>query len=89
MRGGGRAFGSRVSGHLRPFSDLAPDICGDTLPDDAALVARRAALEESDLPINVDVVPLPQAGPHRVDAVQRHSIVIQPAAIPTELRHQT
>ena len=72
-----RAFGSRVTGGNRPFSDLDIAICGDEPVDDAALFGLREALEASDLPINVDVVPLPQAGPHMVDAVNRHSVVIQ------------
>lgn len=72
-----RAFGSRVTGGNRPFSDLDIAICGDELVRDAALFGLREALEESDLPINVDVVPLQQAGRHIVDAVSRHGVVIQ------------
>ena len=74
-----RAFGSRVTGGNRPFSDLDIAICGDTPVDSVALFGLREALEESDLPINVDVVPLEQAGQHIVSAVRRHSVVIQPA----------
>ena len=72
-----RAFGSRVLGGNRPFSDLDIAICGDAPLDGATLVALRDALEESDLPINVDVAPLQTAGPHIIDAVARHSVVIQ------------
>ena len=72
-----RAFGSRVVGGNRPFSDLDIAICGDMPLDGATLVGLRDALEESDLPINVDVVPLQIAGPHIIDAVARHSVVIQ------------
>ena len=72
-----RAFGSRVVGGNRPFSDLDLAIGGDAPVDGATLVGLRDALEESDLPINVDVVPLQTAGPHVVDAVARHSVVIQ------------
>ena len=72
-----RAFGSRVVGGNRPFSDLDLAICGDAPVDAATLVGLRDALEESDLPINVDVVPLQTAGPHIIDAVARHSVVIQ------------
>lgn len=72
-----RAFGSRVTGGNRPFSDLDIAICGDEPVDDAALFGLREALEVSDLPINVDVVPLQQASPHVVDAVSRRSVVIQ------------
>ena len=74
-----RAFGSRVTGGNRPFSDLDIAICGNEPVDDATLFALYDALEESDLPINVDVAPLQQAGQHIVDAVSRHSVVIQKA----------
>ena len=72
-----RAFGSRVAGGNRPFSDLDIAICGDEPLDDSALFRLREALEESDLPINVDVVSLQTAGLHVLDAVARHSVVIQ------------
>lgn len=51
--------------------------------DDVAMVRLRDALEESDLPINVDVLALQQAGPHIVDAVRHSSIVIQSGKTPT------
>jgi len=72
-----RAFGSRATGVSRPFSDLDIAICGAEPVDDLTMFALRNALEESDLPINVDVAPIHSAGPHIVDAVARHGIVIQ------------
>lgn len=72
-----RAFGSRVSGRPRPFSDLDIFICGPEPPDVATLDGLIEALEESDLPINVDAAPQCLAGPQIVDAVRRHSVVIQ------------
>ena len=72
-----RAFGSRATGASRPFSDLDIAICGAEPVDDLTMFALRDALEESDLPINVDVAPVQSAGPHIVDAVARHGIVIQ------------
>ena len=77
-----RAFGSRVTGGNRPFSDLDVAICGAEPPDDLAMFRLRDALEESDLPINVDVVALQQAGPHIADAVRHSSIVIQEGKTP-------
>jgi len=48
------AFGSRVKGTQRPFSDL--DLCyKDTIPSDQ-LVAIEEDLSNSDLPFKVDVV---------------------------------
>lgn len=72
-----RAFGSRATGESRPFSDLDIAVCGAERLDDLTMLRLRDALEESDLPINVDVVPIESAGPHIVDAVARHGIVIQ------------
>lgn len=72
-----RAFGSRVEGGNRPFSDLDIAICGTEPLDDQDLFRLCAALEESDLPINVDVVPLHRAGPHIIAAVARRSVVIR------------
>lgn len=48
------AFGSRVKGTHRKFSDL--DICIKTLISDAQLSHLEEDLEESDLPFKVDVV---------------------------------
>ena len=78
-----RAFGSRVYGGNRPFSDLDIAICGTEPLDDMAVFQVRDALEESDLPINVDVVPLQQAGQHIIDAVRHRSIMIQSGKTPT------
>ena len=71
------AFGSRVTGGNRPFSDLDIAIVGDTPLDDTTLFSLREALEESDLPINVDVVQLSLAGPHIKEAVAQHGVMIQ------------
>ena len=50
------AFGSRVSGTPKPYSDLDLAIIYDE-PLDAMLLAKlRLALEESDLPYKVDIV---------------------------------
>lgn len=78
-----RAFGSRVTGGNRPFSDLDIAICGTEPLDDMAVFQIREAPEESDLPINVDVVTLEQTGQHIVDAVRHRSIVIQSGKTPT------
>ena len=78
-----RAFGSRVTGGNRPFSDLDIAICGTEPLEDSVVFQIGDALEESDLPINVDVVNLQQAGQHIVDAVRHRSIVIQRGKTPT------
>ena len=71
------AFGSRVTGDNRPFSDLDIAIAGDAPLDETTLFRLQEALEESDLPINVDVVQLILAGPHINDAVAHNGVVIQ------------
>jgi predicted nucleotidyltransferase len=84
-----RAFGSRVVGQPRPFSDLDLAVCGEEPLDDATLVDLRDAFEESDLPIMVDVVPVHVAGPHIIHAIANHSIVIQtPEHPPTDEENQ-
>ena len=50
------AFGSRVSGRARKFSDLDLMIKGDTAIPWRTLADLREAFEDSDLPILVDVV---------------------------------
>lgn len=48
------AFGSRVTGKHKEFSDL--DLCFKTPIDDKTLFAIMSAFEESDLPFKVDIV---------------------------------
>ena len=50
-----RAFGSRVGGKPRPFSDLDLALVGERALESARLEALRDAFSESDLPIRVDV----------------------------------
>jgi len=54
-------FGSRATGDARPYSDLDIALAGDPLPL-VELGELQADLEESDLPIRVDVVNLATAG---------------------------
>jgi predicted nucleotidyltransferase len=72
-----RAFGSRVDGTAKPFSDLDLAIAGEDGPDEAALDRLREAFEESDLPIRVDVIDWRTAGPAIRAAVERRSVVLQ------------
>lgn len=51
-----RAFGSRVQGTAKPFSDLDLAIMGDTPLDFRQLAALKDAFADSDLPFRVDVV---------------------------------
>jgi type I restriction enzyme S subunit len=50
------AFGSRVRGTARPYSDLDLAILGDEPVPIAAMAAAKEAFSESDLPWRVDLV---------------------------------
>lgn len=50
------AFGSRVSGNVKPFSDLDLAVIGDDPVPAAVLTDLKDAFSESDLPFKVDVV---------------------------------
>lgn len=51
-----RAFGSRVTGAAKPFSDLDLVVMGDTPLDFRQLSALKDAFAESNLPFRVDLV---------------------------------
>ena len=51
-----RAFGSRVSGKAKEFSDLDLAVMGEEPVSDAVLADLRDAFRESDLPFKVDVL---------------------------------
>lgn len=51
-----RAFGSRVQGTAKPFSDLDLAVMGETPLDFRQLAALKDAFAESDLSFRVDVV---------------------------------
>ncbi|MFA7404074.1 MAG: nucleotidyltransferase domain-containing protein [Pelobacteraceae bacterium] len=51
-----RAFGSRVQGNAKPFSDLDLAVMGDASLDFRQLTALKDAFAESNLPFRVDVV---------------------------------
>lgn len=59
-----QAFGSRTTGRAKPFSDLDLAVLDDLRFSDRELATARYALEESALPIRVDLVrwsQLPQS----------------------------
>jgi uncharacterized protein len=51
-----RAFGSRVRGTTKPFSDLDLAVMGDVPMDSRTLAELKDAFAESNLPFRVDVV---------------------------------
>ncbi len=70
------AFGSRVKGTARKFSDL--DLAVDTTAPLTlhALALIDADLEESDLPIRVDVIDLRSVSPEFRARVEREGIEV-------------
>lgn len=51
-----RMFGSRASGHAKPWSDLDLAVQAEQPISDLALAQARADFEESDLPFRVDII---------------------------------
>ncbi len=51
-----RAFGSRVTGNAKPYSDLDIVLLGPARLPIGRLAALREAIAESELPIRVDVI---------------------------------
>jgi uncharacterized protein len=66
-----QAFGSRTTGRAKPFSDLDLAVLDDTRFSDRDLAAARYALEESALPIRVDLVRWSQLPPSLRSVIER------------------
>ena len=71
-----RAFGSRVWGKPRPFSDLDLALNGDDPIELSLFADLRDAFCESDLPFKVDVSDLRAFGPALREAVERHGFAL-------------
>lgn len=71
------AFGSRVKGSARRFSDLDIAVEGNAPIPWSTLGMLREALSESDLPIRVDVVDLSAASPAFRAMVLSHALTIK------------
>ena len=70
------AFGSRVTGAARKFSDLDPAIVSSTPLDWRLLGKVRDAFEDSDLPMCVDLVDWSQADAGFKAMVERQGMVV-------------
>src|ERR1039457_5162176 len=71
------AFGSRVGGKARPFSDLDVAIIQDEALDTQTLAELHYALSESDLPVKVDVVEWTRTSPSFRDIILQNHIVLK------------
>lgn len=74
-----RAFGSRVTGRARPYSDLDLVVVGPARLPFRQLAALRIAFEESDLPYRVDVLDWHALTPEFQRAIEPTCQVFQPA----------
>lgn len=67
-------FGSRAHGRAKPWSDLDLAIVDETPLGDLPLAEARADFEESDLPFQVDLVPLRDLPPSLKENILRHGV---------------
>jgi predicted nucleotidyltransferase len=76
-----RAFGSRVTGTVKKFSDLDLAVMGDA-PLAAAILAELAdAFRESDLPFKVDVVDWATTQEDFRRIIEQDALVVQPTNV--------
>ena len=73
-----RAFGSRVTGTAKEFSDLDLAIMTDKPLDSSRVLDLREDFTESDLPFKVDLVDWAAMSVNFREIVERKYIVIQP-----------
>ena len=74
-----RAFGSRVAGRAKPWSDLDLAIVAPTALGWENIAIISEAFQESDLPIRVDVLDWHAVSPGFRTVIARQYAVIQPA----------
>lgn len=77
-----RAFGSRVAGNAKSYSDLDLALFGETSLDPDRLRLLREAFEESTLAFRVDVVDTRAISEAFRDVIARTSQVLQEAGQP-------
>ena len=74
-----RAFGSRVKGRVKPYSDLDLTIISDKPLPLAISAALSDDFSESDLPWRVDVVDWATTSPTFRAIIERNKVVLQQA----------
>jgi predicted nucleotidyltransferase len=72
-----RAFGSRVKGQAKPFSDLDLAVMGDEPLSLDTLAALNEALAESDLPWKVDVLDWARTSESFRQIIAARHVVVQ------------
>ena len=71
------AFGSRISAHHKPFSDLDVVVMGENALPVEKLADLHNAFSESDLTFKVDVVVWSELTDHFKSIIQNHYVIIQ------------
>ena len=71
-----KAFGSRVSGHAKPYSDLDLAICGSAVLSLAVMSRLQEDFQESDLPFRVDLVDWHQITPEFRAIIDGHALLV-------------
>ncbi len=71
------AFGSRVTGTAKPYSDLDLVVMGSEPVDSAQLSALREAFQESDLLFRVDLLDWHRISPEFRAVIEQDFVVIQ------------
>ena len=72
-----RAFGSRVSGKVKPFSDLDLAVMGNEPLPALLLADLKEAFSESDLPFKVDIVDWAETKENFRSIIQAAYVVVQ------------
>lgn len=72
-----RAYGSRVTGNARKYSDLDISIVGEGKLDRRHLMDLRNAFDESDLPIRVDIHDWHNTSPSFQEIIEQRYVVIR------------
>ena len=71
-----RAFGSRVTGTAKPYSDLDLVVMGSVKLPTPTLYALRDDFEESELPFRVDVLDWNRLSPKFQNSILAHSEIL-------------
>ena len=72
-----RAFGSRVTQSAKKYSDLDLAVVGDAALDRSTLARLKEAFEESDLPIQVDVLDWQEISQSFQEVIAKDYAVLQ------------
>jgi predicted nucleotidyltransferase len=72
-----RAFGSRVAGPAKPFSDLDLAVMGDAPLPPSILADLEEDFRESNLPFKVDIVDWATTKEHFRRIIERQYVVVQ------------